>query len=198
MEALYLLSYAGVKPQPPNKATAADTGCGGRIRTDNLRVMSPTSYRCSTPRRLVEGAGFEPAKAAPADLQSAPFGHSGTPPRIHLSTCRFRQQHHLFYHQESGQSRATWSWGWDSNPQPEVYKTPALPLSYPSPAPCSTARCCATRLIVPRPPRSVQRQPHQRFSLSRFSRYRSSLRLTRWRALSMDLTWRLSSSAISW
>ena len=29
---------------------------------------------------LVEGEGFEPSKAEPADLQSAPFGHSGTPP----------------------------------------------------------------------------------------------------------------------
>ena len=29
---------------------------------------------------MVEGAGFEPAKASPADLQSAPFDHSGTPP----------------------------------------------------------------------------------------------------------------------
>lgn len=29
---------------------------------------------------MVEGAGFEPAKAKPADLQSAPFSHSGTPP----------------------------------------------------------------------------------------------------------------------
>src|SRR5262245_30408430 len=25
-------------------------GCGGRIRTADLRVMSPTSYHCSTPR----------------------------------------------------------------------------------------------------------------------------------------------------
>src|SRR5690606_25830800 len=131
MEALYLLSYAGVKPQPPNKATAADTGCGGRIRTDNLRVMSPTSYRCSTPRRLVEGAGFEPAKAAPADLQSAPFGHSGTPPRIHLSPRLTVEAQPLFYHRRLFRSRATWSWGWDSNPQPEVYKTPALPIELP-------------------------------------------------------------------
>ena len=29
---------------------------------------------------MVEGGGFEPPKAEPADLQSAPFGHSGTPP----------------------------------------------------------------------------------------------------------------------
>ena len=31
---------------------------------------------------MVEGGGFEPPKAEPADLQSAPFGHSGTPPEI--------------------------------------------------------------------------------------------------------------------
>ena len=29
---------------------------------------------------MVEGEGFEPSKAEPADLQSDPFGHSGTPP----------------------------------------------------------------------------------------------------------------------
>ena len=29
---------------------------------------------------MVEGGGFEPPKASPTDLQSVPFGHSGTPP----------------------------------------------------------------------------------------------------------------------
>ena len=29
---------------------------------------------------LVEEDGFEPSKAKPADLQSVPFGHLGTPP----------------------------------------------------------------------------------------------------------------------
>ena len=29
---------------------------------------------------MVEGGGFEPPKAVPTDLQSVPFGHSGTPP----------------------------------------------------------------------------------------------------------------------
>ena len=29
---------------------------------------------------MVEGGGFEPPKAEPADLQSDPFGRSGTPP----------------------------------------------------------------------------------------------------------------------
>ena len=31
---------------------------------------------------MVEGGGFEPPKATPADLQSAPFDRSGTPPMI--------------------------------------------------------------------------------------------------------------------
>ncbi len=36
-------------------------------------------------RKMVEGEGFEPSKAVPADLQSDPFGHSGTPPRVRAS-----------------------------------------------------------------------------------------------------------------
>ena len=38
-------------------------GCGGRIRTDDLRVMSPTSCRCSTPRAKYTAANG-------ADLES--------------------------------------------------------------------------------------------------------------------------------
>ena len=34
--------------------------------------------------KVVEGEGFEPSKAEPSDLQSDPFGHSGTPPHIVL------------------------------------------------------------------------------------------------------------------
>lgn len=34
--------------------------------------------------KMVEGEGFEPSKAEPADLQSAPFGRSGIPPRARL------------------------------------------------------------------------------------------------------------------
>ena len=30
---------------------------------------------------MVEGGGFEPPKAEPSDLQSDPFGRSGTPPQ---------------------------------------------------------------------------------------------------------------------
>ena len=32
------------------------------------------------PLKVVDGGGFEPPKSATADLQSAPFGHSGTHP----------------------------------------------------------------------------------------------------------------------
>ena len=34
---------------------------------------------------LVEEGGFEPPKSLTTDLQSAPFGHSGTPPCIKKS-----------------------------------------------------------------------------------------------------------------
>ncbi len=40
-----------------------------------LQVRHPTELG-----REVVGEGFEPSKAEPAELQSAPFGHSGIPP----------------------------------------------------------------------------------------------------------------------
>ena len=51
----------------------------------------PLNYTRAPPlmepvRNLVEGVGFEPTKAEPADLQSAPFSHSGTYPYRFL-TC---------------------------------------------------------------------------------------------------------------
>ncbi len=55
---------------------------------------------------MVEEGGFEPPKLQATDLQSAPFGHSGTLPyNIKLK----------------------WSWGWDSNPRRADYKSAALP-----------------------------------------------------------------------
>ncbi len=46
----------------------------------NLSEKKPVTCVTSF-RMMVEGGGFEPPKAEPSDLQSDPFGHSGTPPQ---------------------------------------------------------------------------------------------------------------------
>ena len=56
-------------------------------------------------RRVRTSAG-----RSPADLQSAPFGHSGIPPKPHRGATRRE------------------SWRWDLNPQPPDYKSGALPI----------------------------------------------------------------------
>ena len=40
---------------------------------------------------MVEGEGFEPSKAEPSDLQSDPFGRSGTPPQVRGAYYQIRQ-----------------------------------------------------------------------------------------------------------
>ncbi len=47
-----------------------------------LGVLCSFSFRCALINRekMVVGEGFEPSKSVTADLQSAPFGRSGTPP----------------------------------------------------------------------------------------------------------------------
>ncbi len=49
---------------------------------------SCASANSATPAAM-EGEGFEPSKAEPTDLQSAPFGHSGIPPE---------SQQKIYYH----------------------------------------------------------------------------------------------------
>ena len=74
---------------------------------------------------LVEGGGFEPPKVEPADLQSAPFDHSGTPPKIKPRILRERSttvnRNSLIRHKK------IWSWWTESNPRPADYKSAALP-----------------------------------------------------------------------
>ena len=53
------------------------------------RIRTALAYDRKTPERIcsgvvVDGEGFEPSKASPADLQSVPFGHSGIHPRTNL------------------------------------------------------------------------------------------------------------------
>ena len=45
-----------------------------------IRPQAPNRIRPDS-HALVEGVGFEPTKAEPSDLQSGPFGRSGTPPQ---------------------------------------------------------------------------------------------------------------------
>src|SRR6185369_13795105 len=44
-------------------------------------------------QQVVEREGFEPSKASPADLQSAPFDHSGTSPHLLRSDKKTSQFH---------------------------------------------------------------------------------------------------------
>ncbi len=71
----------------------------------------------------------------PADLQSAPFNHSGTPPLEPHSAARipinstipcFRAMA-LQIAAMTNQRSVGWSWRRDLNPRPAVYKTAALP-----------------------------------------------------------------------
>src|SRR5690606_30613467 len=90
---------AAIAAPPTRKALEGSAfqglvGCGGRIRTGNLRVMSPTSYRCSTPRRGRSSArkrlpgsvllshGVAPAVPSPLEGLTTVFGMGtgGTPP----------------------------------------------------------------------------------------------------------------------
>ena len=64
---------------------------------------------------MVEEDGFEPSKSVTTDLQSAPFGHSGTLP-CHIKFIRDRCRHPTM-----------WSWWTDLNPRPADYKSAALP-----------------------------------------------------------------------
>ena len=86
--------------------------------------------------RDMGGAGFEPAKALPPDLQSGPFGRLGIHPRISICSVSIRSQSHpsisvsqaRHYPSRSGPARIRQSWRRDSNSQPSVYKTDALPV----------------------------------------------------------------------
>ena len=129
-EVLYLLSYVGLcNPRCISIPPAAT--CPGRANAF-----------------LVVRGGFEPPKALPADLQSAPFGHSGTSPfmlsrlaatalpasaKSGLRPERSFQTHQRleslgFCSPSSRRRLLGWSWRWDLNPQPSDYKSDALPV----------------------------------------------------------------------
>jgi hypothetical protein len=57
---------AGLSPTRRAAPPAREGGCGGWIRTNDLRVMSPTSFHCSTPptKDTAPGAGVRPRVSA--------------------------------------------------------------------------------------------------------------------------------------
>ncbi len=103
---------------------AAPCGAGDRIRTGDVQLGRLTLYQLSYSREqpirscVPTGGGWwirTTEGMMPADLQSAPFGHSGNPPGQNIQP-----------------SQTLTSWRRDSNPQPPAYKAGALPLSYAS------------------------------------------------------------------
>ena len=99
-----------VQGEPSWCPCALNQGTGYRfIKRYALPTSSSTTKK--TPIGVffvVEEDGFEPSKSLTTDLQSAPFGHSGTPPYLVFGL-------------------RWWSWWTDSNPRPADYKSAALP-----------------------------------------------------------------------
>ena len=97
----------GIEPTPPAwKAGALPLSyTRNKFPTRNqLSRKTPQSSKQNRPKipiqhrrsqKIMAGAGFEPAKAEPPDLQSGPFGHSGIPPKCHLTDERhpFTERH---------------------------------------------------------------------------------------------------------
>ena len=83
---------------------------GGRTRTPDLLITNQLLYQLSyTSKKIFKKVGrdgFEPSKSSTSDLQSDPFGHSGT--------CPYKNDKNK-------------SWWTDSNPRPADYKSAALP-----------------------------------------------------------------------
>ena len=63
---------------------ASNQGCGSRPLEKSPRSPHPPPQQKRRPKGVffvVEEDGFEPSKSVTTDLQSAPFGRSGNPPR---------------------------------------------------------------------------------------------------------------------
>ena len=66
----------------------------------SLEPESSASANSAIPakeRKMVGGDGFEPSKSVTADLQSAPFGHSGTYPLF--TSFRTEQDYYIIFTQ---------------------------------------------------------------------------------------------------
>ena len=92
-------------------ARYSEIGQKAANQLSNHLKVKPFGRQNGEEYKQVGGAGFEPAKAEPTDLQSVPFDRFGTPPtHVRKSVAT------------SSKSRRR-----DLNPRPAVYKTAALP-----------------------------------------------------------------------
>ena len=106
---------------------AGDDSCPNPPLYHNSKKHT-TRQSCVVCFLLVEAGGFGPPKRNATDLQSAPFGHSGTLPHIKFplpGTCLpiCSAVRNLFNCLQTKK----WSWWTDSNPRPADYKSAALP-----------------------------------------------------------------------
>ncbi len=99
------------------KPTGLKCATGTFCRAYGMRPPFRIHFQCSRKQKyhpigwyfcLVGAGGFGPPKSVTTDLQSAPFGRSGTLPYLICTSKR-------------------WSWWTDSNPRPADYKSAALP-----------------------------------------------------------------------
>ena len=124
---------------------------------------------------LVEGGGFEPPKAKPADLQSAPVDRLGIPPRHKPRIVPHKPRHvnrraGARTGPPTGPWAGNWSWRQESNPRPADYKSAALPTELRQPDrnaadaaawrnPATPGRPCLPSRGGPKRSRSGLREP---------------------------------------
>ena len=83
------IRFSAEKPRRLRRATGAPLRAGFRIHPRKRKTATPDGVTVF----LVEEGGFEPPKSTTTDLQSAPFGHSGTPPySLFVSSCQIEAQ----------------------------------------------------------------------------------------------------------
>ena len=81
-EGLFVSSFLTLRAALKRVVSLRETRTLAKLLILALSVLCSFSFRCALINRekMVVGEGFEPSKSVTADLQSAPFGRSGTPP----------------------------------------------------------------------------------------------------------------------
>ncbi len=81
-EGLFVSSFLTLRAALKRVVSLRETRTLSKLLILPLRVLCSFSFSCGfiDREKMVVGEGFEPSKSVTADLQSAPFGRSGTPP----------------------------------------------------------------------------------------------------------------------